>query len=205
MSPDFFPAGVPLPKRLFDLCCSIPGLILLSPFMLLVVILILVFDGWPVIFLQERPGLRSRLFKMAKFRTMTTTTELVSPDEDGGRITWLGKFLRATSIDEWPQLFNIMCGDMSLVGPRPLLVQYLERYTPEQARRHDVLPGMTGWAQVNGRNNLSWRDKFILDVWYVDHWTFWLDLRILWMSIKKVIKREGITQEGSASAEEFKG
>ena len=124
---------------------------------------------------------------------------------DAGRITRLGKFLRATSVDEFPQLFNILCGDMSLVGPRPLLVQYLERYTPEQARRHNVLPGMTGWAQVNGRNNLSWRINSNHDVWYVDHWTFGLDLRILWMSIKKVIKREGITQEGSASAEEFKG
>jgi sugar transferase EpsL len=205
MSPDLFPAGVPLSKRLFDLCCSIPGLILLSPFMLLVAILILILDGWPILFLQKRPGLRARIFKMAKFRTMTTPAELVSPDADAGRITWLGKILRATSVDEWPQLFNILRGDMSLVGPRPLLVQYLERYTPEQARRHDVLPGMTGWAQVNGRNNLSWGDKFLLDVWYVDHWTFGLDIRILWMSIKKVLRREGITQEGSASAEEFKG
>jgi sugar transferase EpsL len=205
MAPDLFPAGVPLTKRLFDLCCSIPGLIILSPFLLLVACLILLVDGWPVIFLQERPGLRAKTFKMVKFRTMATNTGDISPAGDAGRITRLGKTLRAISVDEWPQLFNILCGDMSLVGPRPLLVQYLDRYTPEQARRHDVLPGITGWAQVNGRNNLSWENKFRLDVWYVDNWTFGLDLRILWITIMKVIRREGITQDGSASTEEFKG
>lgn len=205
MSLDFFPDGVSLLKRIFDLCCAILGLIILSPFLLLVALLILVIDGWPILFLQDRPGLHATLFKMIKFRTMTANGSTVSPNADAGRITRLGKLLRATSIDEWPQLFNILRGDMSLVGPRPLLVQYLERYSPEQARRHAVLPGMTGWAQVNGRNILSWEDKFRLDVWYVDHWSFGLDLRILWMTIQKVIKREGITQEGSASAEEFKG
>jgi lipopolysaccharide/colanic/teichoic acid biosynthesis glycosyltransferase len=202
---DLFPAGVPLSKRLFDLFCSTLGLIILSPFLLLVGILILITDGWPIIFFQDRPGYHARLFKMIKFRTMSIFPAIPSPDTDAERITRLGKILRATSVDEWPQLFNILCGEMSLVGPRPLLIQYLERYTPEQARRHNVLPGMTGWAQVNGRNSLSWEEKFRLDVWYVDHWSFKLDLQILWMTIKKVIKREGITQDGTASAEEFKG
>ena len=205
MTPDFFPAGVPFSKRLLDLCCSIPGLIILSPFLLLVAILILVVDGWPIIFLQERPGLRAKIFKMIKFRSMTTVSDDLSPNGDAGRITRLGKILRAISVDEWPQLFNILCGDMSLVGPRPLLVQYLDRYSPEQARRHDVLPGMTGWAQVNGRNSLTWENKFQLDIWYVDNWTLGLDLRILWMTIMKVLRREGITQDGSASVDEFKG
>ena len=202
---DLFPAGVPLSKRLFDLFCSTLGLIILSPFLLLVGILILITDGWPIIFFQDRPGYHARLFKMIKFRTMSIFPAIPLPDTDAERITRLGKILRATSVDEWPQLFNILCGEMSLVGPRPLLIQYLERYTPEQARRHNVLPGMTGWAQVNGRNSLSWEEKFRLDVWYVDHWSFKLDLQILWMTIKKVIKREGITQDGTASAEEFKG
>jgi len=202
---DLFPAGIPLSKRLFDLFCSILGLIILSPILLLVAILILITDGWPIIFFQDRPGYRAILFKLIKFRTMSIFSGTPSSDTDADRITHLGKILRATSVDEWPQLINILRGEMSLVGPRPLLVQYLERYTPEQAHRHDALPGMTGWAQVNGRNSLSWEDKFRLDVWYVDHWSFRFDLQILWMTIIKVIKREGITQEGSASAEEFKG
>jgi sugar transferase EpsL len=205
MSPDFFPAGVPLVKRIFDLCCSIIGVVILSPFLVLVALIILVFEGWPIFFLQERPGYYTKLFKMIKFRTMMSTPNTPSPDTDSWRITQLGKILRVTSVDEWPQLFNILLGEMSLVGPRPLLIQYLDRYTPEQTRRHNVLPGITGWAQVNGRNSLSWEEKFRLDIWYVDHWSFGLDLRIIWLTIIKVLKREGITQEGSASTEEFKG
>jgi lipopolysaccharide/colanic/teichoic acid biosynthesis glycosyltransferase len=205
MKPDFFPKGMPLSKRLFDLFCTIPGLVILSPFLLSVAILILVLDGWPVFFLQDRPGYRGKIFQIIKFRTMKVSANVVSPDEDAGRISRLGHFLRATSVDELPELFNVLRGEMSLVGPRPLLVQYIDRYTPEQARRHDVLPGMAGWAQVNGRNLLTWEKKFEYDVWYVDHWSFWLDIRILWITMIKVIKREGITQKGSATVEEFKG
>jgi lipopolysaccharide/colanic/teichoic acid biosynthesis glycosyltransferase len=205
MSLVLFPRGVPVSKRLFDLVCTIPGLVVLSPFLLLVAVIILAVDGWPIFFLQDRPGYRGKIFKMIKFRTMKVTTNTISPDEDAGRISRLGHFLRATSMDEFPELFNVLRGEMSLVGPRPLLVQYLDRYTPEQARRHHVLPGMAGWAQVNGRNLLTWEKKFEYDVWYVDHWSFWLDLRILWMTGIKVIKREGITQEGSATVDEFKG
>jgi lipopolysaccharide/colanic/teichoic acid biosynthesis glycosyltransferase len=205
MSLDIFPAGIPLSKRVFDLICAFLGLVILSPFLLLVSIIILTMDGWPIFFLQLRPGFRAKLFRMIKFRTMDVSPGEVSSAGDAGRITRLGRLLRTTSIDEWPQLFNILRGEMSLVGPRPLLVQYLDRYTPEQARRHDVLPGLTGWAQVNGRNSLSWEEKFRLDIWYVDHWSFGLDLRILWMSIKKVLKREGISREGAATIEEFKG
>jgi sugar transferase EpsL len=200
-----FPPGVPRSKRFFDLCCAIPGMLILSPLLLIVALLILICNGWPVFFVQDRPGYHGKLFRMIKFRTMTVSQEPVSPAVDAERISKLGRTLRATSVDELPQLFNVIRGDMSLIGPRPLLVQYLDRYTPEQARRHEVLPGIAGWAQVNGRNNLSWEDKFKLDIWYVDHWSFWLDLRILWMTIIKVIGREGISQDGSATAEEFKG
>ena len=205
MSPDFFPKGIPLTKRLFDLFCTIPGLVVLSPFLLLVAILILLSDGWPAFFLQDRPGYRGKIFKMIKFRTMKVGSDTVSPAEDAGRIYRLGHFMRVTSVDELPELFNVLRGEMSLVGPRPLLVQYLDRYSPEQARRHDVLPGMAGWAQVNGRNLITWEKKFEYDVWYVDHWSFWLDIRILWLTLIKVIKREGITQVGSATVDEFKG
>ena len=205
MSPDLFPAGMPLVKRLIDLCLAIPILVILSPFLVLVALLILVSAGWPVFFLQDRPGYRGKIFQIIKFRTMRVNDGPVLPDGDAGRISRLGRLLRATSVDELPELINVLRGEMSLVGPRPLLVQYLERYTPEQARRHDVLPGITGWAQVNGRNILTWEEKFKYDVWYVDHWSFWLDLRILWLTMIKVIKREGITQKGSATAEEFKG
>jgi sugar transferase EpsL len=200
-----FPARIPPNKRVFDMICALLGLVILSPFLLLVSVVILIVDGWPIFFLQIRPGYHARLFSMIKFRTMAVSPERVSSDGDAERITRLGRLLRNTSMDEWPQLFNILRGEMSLVGPRPLLVQYLDRYTPEQARRHNVLPGITGWAQVNGRNNLSWEEKFRLDVWYVDHWSFGLDLRILWMSIKKVLKREGVSAKGTATAEEFKG
>jgi sugar transferase EpsL len=205
MSPDLFPKGVPLTKRWFDLFCTIPGLVVFSPFLLLVAILILLLDGRPIFFLQERPGYRGKIFQIIKFRTMKVSANVASPSEDAGRISRLGHFLRTTSVDELPELFNVLRGEMSLIGPRPLLVQYLDRYTPEQARRHNVLPGMAGWAQANGRNLLTWEEKFEYDVWYVDHWSFWLDIRILWMTIIKVIKREGITQKGSATVEEFKG
>jgi sugar transferase EpsL len=165
-----------------------------------------VVHGKPVLFKQVRPGYRSVLFPVYKFRTMTGARDPsgnLRPDEE--RLTRLGSFLRATSLDELPELFNVLSGQMSLVGPRPLFKQYLERYSKEQARRHEVLPGITGWAQVNGRNALTWDEKFKLDVWYVDHWSLGLDLKILLKTIGKVIKREGISQPGYATAEEFMG
>jgi len=196
----FFPKGVPPAKRIFDLVFTIPGVLLISPLLGLVAILVRIRMGPPVLFLQKRPGLRGVIFTNLKFRTMLDGD---LPDEQ--RITPLGRFLRASSLDELPELYNVLKGEMSLVGPRPLLVQYLERYTPEQARRHNVLPGITGWAQVNGRNSLSWDDKFALDVWYADHWSFWLDIKILAMTFWKVINREGISQPGQATASEFTG
>jgi len=159
-----------------------------------------------VLFKQARPGLYGKAFTIYKFRTMSgnhSESGNLLPDRE--RMTNLGIFLRATSLDELPELFNVLKGDMSLVGPRPLLMKYLDRYTPEQARRHEVRPGITGWAQVNGRNAISWEDKFKLDVWYVDHQSFILDLQILFMTIWKILKREGITQPGQATMEEFKG
>ena len=201
-----FPRGVPISKRVFDLLLTIPGLILISPMLLLVVILVRIFHGKPVLFRQIRPGYHGKLFTVFKFRTMTEIRDgqgNLLPDEN--RITSLGKFLRATSIDELPELFNVLRGEMSLVGPRPLLTQYLERYSPEQRRRHEALPGITGWAQVNGRNTLTWEDKFGYDVWYVDHQSLWLDIKIMAITFWKVIRREGISQEGHATAEEFMG
>lgn len=162
--------------------------------------------GRRVLFVQKRPGLHGRPFALFKFRTMT-----YARDEQGNlltdreRLSRLGRFLRSTSLDELPELFNVIKGDMSLVGPRPLLIQYLDRYTPEQARRHEVKPGITGWAQVNGRNALTWEEKFKLDIWYVDHMSFWLDLKIIAMTILKILKREGISQPGHMTMEEFKG
>jgi lipopolysaccharide/colanic/teichoic acid biosynthesis glycosyltransferase len=162
--------------------------------------------GSPVLFVQQRPGLRGRGFRLVKFRTMKSAVGHDGRElPDAERLTALGRFLRATSLDELPQLWNVLRGDLSLVGPRPLLVQYLERYTPEQARRHDVLPGITGWAQVNGRNAISWEEKFALDVWYVDHWSFVLDLRILLLTIVRVLQREGIAQGGHVTMPEFMG
>ncbi len=201
-----FPPGVPLEKRLFDLFLTITGFLLLSPLILLTIFSVWFLLGKPVFFQQARPGLRGQIFTLFKFRTMRD-----SRDENGNllpdelRLTRFGKFLRSTSIDELPELFNVLRGEMSLVGPRPLLVRYLDRYSPEQARRHDVLPGITGWAQVNGRNILSWEDKFRLDVWYVDHWSFWLDIKILALTVWKVLSREGISQPGEATAKEFMG
>jgi lipopolysaccharide/colanic/teichoic acid biosynthesis glycosyltransferase len=193
-------------KRLLDVL--IPCLVLLAAFPLLVCIALLVrfLFGSPILFRQQRPGLHGRPFTMCKFRTMTDARDAqgnLLPDDE--RLTPFGRFLRSTSLDELPELFNVLKGDMSLVGPRPLLMQYLERYTPEQMRRHEVKPGMTGWAQVNGRNAISWEDKFALDVWYVDHQSFWLDLKILALTAWKMLKREGINQPGQATADEFMG
>jgi sugar transferase EpsL len=200
------PPGIPPSKRLFDLALTLPGLLLVSPLLLVAAILVWIFHGPPVLFHQKRPGYRGRLFPLLKFRTMLDARDAegrLLPDSD--RLTSLGRFLRATSLDELPELFNVLKGEMSLVGPRPLFAHYLDRYSPEQARRHDLLPGITGWAQVNGRNALSWEDKFRLDVWYIDHWSLSLDIKILLLTAWKVLKREGISQPGHATAEEFMG
>ena len=202
----FLPKGIPFSKRLFDLLVSSAGLIILSPLLLILAGAVLLIYGQPIIFRQLRPGFRSKPFLNYKFRTMMDvydeSGELL-PDEN--RLTGLGKFLRSTSLDELPELFNIAKGEMSLVGPRPLLMQYLDRYTPQQARRHEVLPGMTGWAQINGRNAITWEDKFRFDVWYVDHWSFWLDIKILALTAWKVLIREGIDEPGHISSGEFMG
>jgi len=183
-----------------------PALFFLAPLLLVLSGLVLIYMGWPVFFCQRRPGLHSRPFCLVKFRTMTRKCDLggkLLPDSD--RLTAFGRFLRTTSLDELPELFNVLKGDMSIVGPRPLLMQYLGRYTKEQARRHEVKPGITGWTQVNGRNALTWEQKFILDLWYVDHQSLWLDVKILFMTLFQVLKREGINQPGHATMEEFKG
>ncbi len=193
-------------KRVFDVCVATLGLVLLSPLLAILALLVWVFQGRPILFRQQRPGYKGRPFIIYKFRTMNDRRDAngnLLPDAE--RLTPFGRFLRSTSLDDLPQLINVLRGEMSLVGPRPLLMQYLERYSPEQMRRHDVLPGITGWAQVNGRNALSWEEKFRLDVWYVDHWSFWLDMRILFMTLWKVLKREGISQPGHVTMEEFKG
>ncbi len=192
-------------KRVFDLLLVMPALIIFLPLMVFIAVLIRLAMGKPVLFRQERPGLHGKPFLLLKFRTMKDEMDasgtLLS---DAQRLTDLGRFLRATSLDELPELFNVLKGDMSIVGPRPLLTQYLERYTPEQMRRHEVKPGITGWAQVNGRNAITWEEKFKLDVWYVDNWSLWLDIKIILITIWKIIKREGINQPGQATMEEFK-
>lgn len=201
-----FPRDVPVSKRMLDLGLTIPGLIIISPLLTVIGLMVAIAHSWPVIFSQMRAGFRGRPFPVFKFRSMTDIKDQngeLLPDD--ARLTRLGRFLRSTSLDELPELFNVIKGDMSLVGPRPLLVQYLERYSPEQARRHNVLPGVTGWAQINGRNALTWEEKFSLDVWYVDHRSFWLDVKILLITMWKVIIREGISQPGQATAEEFMG
>ncbi|QDI90454.1 sugar transferase [Salicibibacter halophilus] len=193
-------------KRMFDLAAASIGLLLLSPLLLIVTILIKIKLGSPVLFKQKRPGLLGEPFYVSKFRTMTNKT-----DEHGGllpneeRITKFGSILRKLSLDEFPQLLNVVKGDLSLVGPRPLLMEYLELYTPEQSRRHEVKPGITGWAQVNGRNAITWEDKFKLDVWYVDNQSFSLDMKILFLTIVKVFKSDGIDQQGYVSAKKFTG
>ncbi|MGQ9833800.1 MAG: sugar transferase [Candidatus Villigracilaceae bacterium] len=197
---------MPLSKRLLDLTIATLMLLLLSPLMLAVALLVRLFLGTPVLFRQQRPGYKGRPFFLYKFRTMTEARGRdgnLLPDAE--RLTRLGRFLRLTSLDELPELFNVLRGEMSLVGPRPLLMEYLPRYSREQMRRHDVLPGITGWAQVNGRNALDWPTRFRLDVWYVDHWSFWLDIKILLLTLWKVFKREGISQPGQATTEYFMG
>ena len=195
-----------LVKRLLDLIISSAVLIVLSPLMLVIYVLILINLGGPAFFVQERVGKDNKVFKMIKFRTMKD-----SRDKDGNllsdneRVTKFGSFLRSFSLDELPELINIIKGDMSLVGPRALLVQYLECYNDEQIRRHDVLPGLTGWAQINGRNSITWSEKFKLDVWYVDNWSLWLDIKIFFLTFWKVVKREGINQSETVTMVYFNG
>ena len=193
-------------KRLFDIGFSLCWLVGFSPLLLVVAILVRLKLGAPVLFIQERPGLRGRPFRMVKFRTMTD--DLGADGEllpDAQRLTAFGKFLRSTTLDEFPEMWTVLVGDMSVVGPRPLLMRYLPRYSPFQARRMEVKPGVTGWAQVNGRNSLTWEEKFALDVWYVDHRTFWLDLKIVGRTFFKVFARSGINSETAATMEEFQG
>lgn len=193
-------------KRSFDLLVATVALIFLAIPMLGLIWLIRRKLGSPVFFRQIRPGMHGKPFQMVKFRTMTDSHDLdgeLLPDVD--RLTQFGRFLRATSLDELPELWNVIKGDMSLVGPRPLLVEYLPLYSPHQARRHEVRPGITGWAQVNGRNALSWEEKFKLDVWYVEQHSLWLDIKILWLTVKKVLVREGISAAGEATMSKFTG
>jgi lipopolysaccharide/colanic/teichoic acid biosynthesis glycosyltransferase len=193
-------------KRIFDLIVSLLALLILLPVIIITAILVRLKLGSPILFTQDRPGLHGKVFKMMKFRSMLDATDKqgnLLPDDE--RMTKFGAILRSTSLDELPGLFNVIKGDMSLVGPRPLLVQYLPLYSTEQARRHNVRPGITGWAQVNGRNAIGWEDKFKLDAWYVDNQSFWLDFKILLLTVKKVFVREGITAEGSVTAVPFKG
>lgn len=206
MSIKIFPKSIPVEKRIFDLLITIPALLILSPVLLLLSLLIACQQGFPILFRQKRPGLMGEIFTIYKFRTMRNIRdEHDQPLPDEKRLTKLGRFLRSTSLDELPELINVLKGEMSLVGPRPLLIEYLPLYNDEQARRHDMLPGITGWAQINGRNILSWQKKFELDVWYVDHWSLWLDLKIIALTIVKVLNKEGISQPGQATAEPFKG
>lgn len=193
-------------KRLFDLILSLLGLVVLAPILFALMLLIRLKLGYPIFFTQARPGLNGKSFNMLKFRTMTDACDTdgnLLPDAE--RLTEFGRFLRASSLDELPELWNVLKGEMSLVGPRPLLMEYLPLYSPEQARRHVVRPGITGWAQVNGRNALSWDDKFKLDVWYVDNQTLWLDIQILWLTVRKVLVREGISAAGEATMSKFTG
>jgi len=193
-------------KRAFDIVVSALALLALSPVLAVVAVLVRRRLGSPVLFRQVRPGLDGRPFEMVKFRTMLDATDAEGRTlPDGERLTPFGAKLRSTSLDELPELWNVLKGDMSLVGPRPLLMQYLPLYSKEQMRRHEVRPGVTGWAQVNGRNAIEWTEKFALDVWYVDHRSLWLDLKILLLTVRKLVAREGITAPGSATAEAFKG
>jgi sugar transferase EpsL len=191
-------------KRFLDCLFAGLGLLVLSPVLLLIALAVRMRLGAPVLFRQPRVGLRGKVFTLLKFRTMRLAAGGV-PLPDGERLTPLGRFLRAASLDELPELVNVLRGDMSLVGPRPLLVEYLELYSPEQARRHDVRPGITGWAQVSGRNSIAWDQKFALDVWYVDHHSLWLDAKILLISVIQVLTARGISQPGHATAEKFRG
>jgi len=193
-------------KRLFDIVAALGASLLLLPVILIVAIAVRLALGSPILSRQTRPGGGGRPFRLLKFRTMLDAADADGkPLSDAERLTRFGRFLRSTSLDELPELWNILRGDMSLVGPRPLLMQYLDRYTPEQARRHDVRPGLTGWAQVNGRNALGWSEKFALDIWYVDNRSFWLDLKILFLTVRQVLGRSGISSEGEATMPEFMG
>lgn len=193
-------------KRIFDICIALGGLIFLLPIIAIVAILVRTKLGSPIIFTQERVGKDNKIFKMMKFRTMRDGVDKMGnilPDEE--RLTSFGKKLRASSLDELPELINILKGDMSLVGPRPLLVDYLPLYSKEQIRRHDVMPGLTGWAQINGRNSIKWREKFKLDVWYVDNWNWKLDIKIILLTFIKVFKMDGINQGAEITMERFNG
>jgi len=193
-------------KRLFDFSVAASALFILSLPLLLLAFLVFINLGRPVFFRQLRPGIGGLPFRMVKFRTMISEIGTDGqPLPDAVRLTPFGRLLRVTSLDELPELWNVLRGEMSLVGPRPLLMEYLPLYDAEQARRHEVRPGITGWAQVNGRNAISWEDKFKLDVWYVDNRSFWLDIKILWMTVKKVLVRDGISAEGEATMTKFKG
>ena len=193
-------------KRIFDIVLAIPALFVLSPVIVVLIVLIRFSMGKGIFFYQNRPGLHGKPFTIYKFRTMTDARdEKGNLLPDAKRLTQLGRLLRSTSLDELPELFNVIKGEMSLVGPRPLLMQYLDRYTPEQSRRHEVKPGLTGWAQINGRNDIAWEDKFKMDVWYVDNWSIRLDLKILLLTLLVVIRRDGISKEGYATTDYFKG
>ena len=193
-------------KRMLDFIISLVELIILSPLMLIIYVLVMINLGSPAFFVQERVGKDNKIFKMIKFRTMKDARDkngnLLSDNE---RVTKFGSFLRSFSLDELPELINIIKGDMSLVGPRALLVEYLKFYNDEQIRRHEVLPGLTGWAQINGRNSITWGEKFKLDVWYVDNWSLWLDIKIIFLTVWKVVKREGINQSETVTMEYFNG
>lgn len=197
---------MPLSKRIFDLTFALIALIILSPVLILTAIFVRIFIGSPILFTQQRPGYKGRPFHIYKFRSMTNRFARdgsLLPDAE--RLTRFGRILRSLSLDELPELFNILHGEMSFVGPRPLLMEYLPLYSPEQMRRHDAMPGLTGWAQVNGRNAIDWPSRFRMDVWYVDNWSFWLDIRIIFMTALKVVLREGVNQAGQSTVEYFKG
>jgi lipopolysaccharide/colanic/teichoic acid biosynthesis glycosyltransferase len=206
MTVKLLPKGIPFVKRVMDIIITLLVLIILSPVLLIIAVLVAVQNGFPILFKQERPGYQGEIFTIYKFRTMQNRLDGRGiPLPDAERLTKFGRFLRASSLDELPELINVLKGDMSIVGPRPLLVEYLPRYSPRQFRRHEVLPGITGWAQINGRNAISWQEKFDLDVWYVDHWSLWLDIKTIALSVVKVLRREGISQPGQATAEPFMG
>ena len=193
-------------KRILDIIAATIGLLALSPLLLLITLLLLLFNKGQVFFIQNRPGMHEKLFKVIKFKTLNDKTDVrgqLLPDED--RLTWLGKVIRTASIDELPQLINVLLGDMSLIGPRPLLVEYLPFYSQQQRRRHMVRPGITGWAQVNGRNLVSWPQRFEMDVWYVDHVSFLLDLKIIYLTVLNIITARGISGEGTVTMKKFEG
>lgn len=193
-------------KRIFDILGALIALLLFLPVMVFVAFLIRCQMGSPIVFMQTRPGLNGKPFQMIKFRTMRDEVgDNGLPLPDAARLTQLGRFLRSSSLDELPELWNVLKGEMSLVGPRPLLMEYLPLYNAEQVRRHEVRPGVTGWAQINGRNSISWSDKFALDIWYVDNCNLWLDLKIILLTFEKVIKREGIAAVGEATISKFTG